>query len=217
MITEVFGGKKQVIAVDLDATLAEYNGWLGESHIGAPIKEMVELLKSIKELGHELWIFTARLSNNDKEKTRSAIITWLEKHDLAHLFAGITCEKSHRFTMFLDDRAYRVEANTGIVHSRRTGKPTVEEALDALGITKKAYEIAKLASMPCFNKQHGGSHYKDMLIEPALYAMANKLNGPQSNVVKYATRYPFKNGLEDIRKASHNLEFIAQLHYGEEL
>ena len=33
------------IGVDLDGTLAHYEGWQGETHIGAPISAMVERVK----------------------------------------------------------------------------------------------------------------------------------------------------------------------------
>lgn len=33
------------IGVDLDATLAEYNGWVHEPHIGPPIPAMVTRIK----------------------------------------------------------------------------------------------------------------------------------------------------------------------------
>lgn len=64
--------------------------------------------------------------------------------------------------------------------------------------------------------QIGGKHYKDYKIQPIEYSMANGLNYCQSNVVKYITRYPDKNGLEDLLKAIHNIEILIELEYGKE-
>ena len=47
------------------------------------------------------------------------------------------------------------------------------------------------------------AHYSAFAIQPTEYIMANDLNWLQGNVVKYVTRYPLKNGLEDLKKARH--------------
>ena len=44
--------------------------------------------------------------------------------------------------------------------------------------------------------------------------MANRLNYCQANAIKYVTRYLDKNGLEDLRKAIHNIEILIELEYG---
>ena len=49
------------IGVDLDGTLAEYNGWQGPANIGAPIPAMVERVKAWLEEGRDVRIFTARV------------------------------------------------------------------------------------------------------------------------------------------------------------
>jgi hypothetical protein len=59
-----------------------------------------------------------------------------------------------------------------------------------------------------FDIQHGGDHYKNKGIQPLEYIMANDLSFCQGNVVKYVTRYKDKNGLEDLRKAKHYVEFL---------
>ena len=35
------------------------------------------------------------------------------------------------------------------------------------------------------------------------------------NVVKYVTRHKYKNGLEDLKKAMHNLEILIEMEYGD--
>lgn len=64
------------------------------------------------------------------------------------------------------------------------------------------------------SRQEGGSHYSKYKIQPVEYAMANNLDYCQANVVKYVTRHKDKNGLEDLKKAIHNIEIEAELCYG---
>lgn len=61
------------------------------------------------------------------------------------------------------------------------------------------------------NNQVGGNHYKQYKIQPVEYAMANNLNYCQANAVKYVTRYKDKGGIEDLKKAIHNLEILIEL------
>jgi hypothetical protein len=49
------------IGVDLDGTLAHYDGWKGADHIGAPIPVMVERVKGWLAEGKTVKIFTARV------------------------------------------------------------------------------------------------------------------------------------------------------------
>ena len=54
--------------------------------------------------------------------------------------------------------------------------------------------------------QVGGSHYKDMAIQPFHFAMVNNFNAFQFAVVKYASRYLNKNGVQDLKKIMHFCE-----------
>lgn len=60
------------------------------------------------------------------------------------------------------------------------------------------------------DSQVGGSHYKDMLIQPLEYIIANKLSFCEGNVVKYVSRWKNKNGIEDLRKARHFLDMLIE-------
>lgn len=61
--------------------------------------------------------------------------------------------------------------------------------------------------------QVGGGHYKDLAIQPVEYSMKNNLNYCQANIVKYATRYKDKNGVEDLKKIKHYVDLIIELEY----
>jgi hypothetical protein len=62
--------------------------------------------------------------------------------------------------------------------------------------------------MSALDKQIGGSHYKDMAIQPIEYIHKNGLGFCEGNIVKYITRWKTKNGIEDLRK-SHPLRRAA--------
>ena len=74
-------------------------------------------------------------------------------------------------------------------------------------------EIEKVRQS-AWQKQEGGSHYKNLKIQPMQYALENKLDYAQANVVKYVTRHKEKNGKEDLLKAIHNLELMIEFYYG---
>lgn len=62
------------------------------------------------------------------------------------------------------------------------------------------------------DKQVGGGHYKALSVQPITYIQSNKLDYCQGNVVKYVTRYPTKNGREDLEKAAHYCEFLLEYY-----
>lgn len=64
-------------------------------------------------------------------------------------------------------------------------------------------------------KQEGGNHYKDLIIQPVEYIMKNNLDFLQGNIIKYATRHKDKNGAEDLRKVIHYAQLALELQYGE--
>lgn len=99
------------IAVDLDGTLAEYDGWRGETHIGSPIPKMVARVKQWLELDIDVRIFTARAGEAPHIIRR--IQDWTELHIGARL--PVTATKDYQMAILFDDRARQVEFNTGCV------------------------------------------------------------------------------------------------------
>jgi hypothetical protein len=69
--------------------------------------------------------------------------------------------------------------------------------------------------MNATDTQVGGSHYKDMAIQPVQYIHKNNLSYLEGNVIKYITRHKSKNGKADVEKALHYCQLILQLVYGE--
>lgn len=59
--------------------------------------------------------------------------------------------------------------------------------------------------------QEGGSHYKDMKIQPVQYIHANGIGYFEGNVIKYVSRWRAKGGKADLEKAKHYIELLLQL------
>jgi len=102
------------IGVDLDGTLAYYEHWVSEAHIGAPIAPMVERVKAWLAAGKDVRIFTARAFGLEGE-ARPAAIAAIEAWCLEHLGSvlRITCRKDFQMIRLYDDRCVQVEENTG--------------------------------------------------------------------------------------------------------
>ena len=79
----------------------------------------------------------------------------------------------------------------------------------------KCEPVDSIQESTALSEQEGGSHYKDMKIQPIEYCMANKLNSCQTHMIKYVSRYPNKNGAEDLRKVIHLAKLALHLEYGE--
>jgi len=100
--------KKGWIGVDLDGTLAHYDGWYGPAHIGEPIPVMLKRVKDWLDEGVEVRIFTARAS---VPEYIPFVTRWLEKQGLPAL--EITNIKDFSMICLWDDRCVQVETNSG--------------------------------------------------------------------------------------------------------
>lgn len=63
---------------------------------------------------------------------------------------------------------------------------------------------------PALETQIGGSHYKDMKIQPITYSMVNGLDACQHTIIKYVSRFRDKNGIEDLEKAKHCIDLLIE-------
>jgi len=113
------GKKEGWIGVDLDGTLAEYNGWVSPTYIGPPIHKMVNRVKQWLDEGRDVRIFTARASlisamenNADIQDIHDAIHRWCRRW--IGQIIPITCEKDMHMEELWDDRCVQVVLNTGL-------------------------------------------------------------------------------------------------------
>ena len=105
---------KDWIGVDLDGTLAYYDGWKSPDHIGPPIVRMLKRVQNWLAEGKNVRIFTARVSPTQGPEARiarKAIQNWLAWHLGQEL--PITHEKDPNMVELWDDRAVQVVKNTG--------------------------------------------------------------------------------------------------------
>ncbi|MCF7981150.1 MAG: hypothetical protein K9K86_04145 [Pseudomonadales bacterium] len=97
------------IGVDLDGTLASYDGWYGPAYIGEPIEPMLQRVKEWMAQGVEVRIFTARASVPEYVPY---VKLWLKKQGLQSL--KVTNVKDFGMICLWDDRCVEVVTNEGV-------------------------------------------------------------------------------------------------------
>ena len=69
-------------------------------------------------------------------------------------------------------------------------------------------------SNPASSEQIGGDHYKNFAIQPAEFIEKNHIPFLDGCVIKRMCRHEAKAGVEDLRKAMHEIRLIMELRYG---
>ena len=64
--------------------------------------------------------------------------------------------------------------------------------------------------------QIGGDHYRKGGIQPWDYIIANNIGYLEGTAIKYLTRWKYKNGVEDLKKARHFIDKAIEAYYQEE-
>ena len=70
----------------------------------------------------------------------------------------------------------------------------------------KEYDDMKVNTL---NRQVGGTHYKKG-VQPWTIALDWGLDPWSHNVVKYILRFPYKGGIEDLKKIKHYLDYLIE-------
>lgn len=65
--------------------------------------------------------------------------------------------------------------------------------------------------MKATQEQIGGSHYKDMPIQPVEFIHKNGIPYIEGSVIKYVSRWRKKGGVEDLKKARHFLDLLIEM------
>ena len=60
------------------------------------------------------------------------------------------------------------------------------------------------------NKVNHPKHYTNGDIEPIDYINGNKMDYLEGNIIKYISRYKYKNGVEDLEKARFYLNMLIE-------
>lgn len=129
------------IGVDLDGTLATYDGFKGADVIGDPIPKTAALVRSWIENGLDVRILTARVTAPDAE--RDGVVPHIEAWCLEHFgkVLPVTATKDWLCAFFLDDRCIQVVPDTGeLVWDRVSdSEALIDELVDELALTKRGY------------------------------------------------------------------------------
>ncbi len=69
--------------------------------------------------------------------------------------------------------------------------------------------------MSSLDIQVGGSHYKEMAIQPIEFIMKNNIGFMEGNAIKYISRWRSKGGIEDLKKARHYIDMLIEFEQDE--
>lgn len=149
--------KPKIVAVDLDGTLLEYEGWKGPAHFGKPIQGVVDALFTLKKAGWAIVIWTTR-------RTDYAVKAHLEKYsvpfDYINKHPWQPPGTSHKITadVYLDDRAVRFTGNTsGLAQRIMDAIPWSEKqaGVDEIDQSDVAFEKRAALSRHIIEEHHG--------------------------------------------------------------
>lgn len=90
----------------------------------------------------------------------------------------------------------------------------VVDTCTARRIPRTPAPVPCLQSASALDTQVAGNHYKDMVIQPVEFITRNGIGFLPGCVIKRVCRYRSKAGVEDLRKAIHELELMIELEYG---
>lgn len=112
--------------IDLDGTLAYFDEYVSEEHIGEPVPAMAQRVRELLAAGKDVRIFTARVDGGevaiamgnaegrkyqDVDRIRRIIQDYTEKHFGKRL--PVTNRKDYGMIELWDDRARHIVTNTG--------------------------------------------------------------------------------------------------------
>lgn len=63
------------------------------------------------------------------------------------------------------------------------------------------------------DSQVGGTHYKDLKIQPIEFIHANNIPFCEANAIKYLCRWRNKNGKQDLEKARHYIDLLIKMEF----
>lgn len=102
------------------------------------------------------------------------------------------------------------EAQMVPFHKWKEKKDKADVIVDNLD--KELEEAMNMNDRKAEDVQIGGDHYKDFVIQPMTFCIANKLSFPTGLVIKYVTRIKgdIAKQIEDHEKAKHVIDFIIE-------
>jgi NLI interacting factor-like phosphatase len=103
---------REIVCVDLDGVLNDFDGWRGADYFHPPRPGAREFLENLNSLGYDVVVLTVRWPPHVEQ--------WLEKWDLRTLVSTVTNQKPAAHA-YLDDRAicFRGDFNSALDQIRR--------------------------------------------------------------------------------------------------
>lgn len=104
---------KKTVCVDLDGTIARYDGWKGIEHFGDPLPGAKEFLERLGE-NYKILIYTTRcneqMNGEVPHQLRNRVEAWLQRHQLRYddIHTG---QGKPMCIAFIDDRAIMIKEN----------------------------------------------------------------------------------------------------------
>ena len=160
-LTKTEKSKAGWVGVDLDRTLAvgiEHQGQFDPLEIGPPVPRMVARVKRWLKVGHpgdathertkDIRIFTARVVDDNEGHATKIIQEWTMRY-IGQLLP-VQSNKDQHMVAFYDDKARRVEPDTGVL---KLAKYDPEQPRDEQG---------RFGSTSGWQKQGGGYKVKDL-------------------------------------------------------
>lgn len=71
--------------------------------------------------------------------------------------------------------------------------------------------------MSALEKQVGGGHYKEFVIQPIEFIHKNNIGFCEGNAIKYLVRWREKGGKQDLLKAKHYIELLLEMERDEQV
>lgn len=142
------------LAVDLDGTLAEYDGWKGEKHIGEPRRGARRWMQAARKIGARIIVFTTR---GNTEIVRE----WLESNDIPFDYINENPDQPEGSSdkviadVYWDDRA--VSAN-GPLHA--SGTEVLSRLNEKENYSKSADEAAAQTDRNPSDAQKESGNYR---------------------------------------------------------
>ena len=65
-----------------------------------------------------------------------------------------------------------------------------------------------MKELPTSTNKPDEQHYLALAIQPIDFIVANKLDYLEGNIIKYVSRYKFKDGMKDLIKAKNYLDWL---------
>jgi hypothetical protein len=128
---------------------------------------------------------------------------------------GGTDEGSHyvnaSFTCCRCEKTFPIGGNLVVVPG---GGSSCRDCTNRLEETAAVFRRHIEAKSNALADQIGGSHYKDMKIQPVQFIHANAIGYFEGCAIKYLARWRKKNGVEDLKKAKHFIELLIDLEEG---